>query len=673
MGESPKPRKMNSKGAKAQSKGLHNRAVPHSKYRILGLVGQGQFGRVFCASVRETSPKETVGQLVALKELSHQQAPTSEFLRELWFLITLQHPNIVTCRALEHTATGRYLVMDYCEGGTLRSLLKQNRPLRLLEGVQLVIGVLAGLDYTHRRGVVHCDIKPENILLTLGPKSWQPRLSDFGIARRLPEVGTSRGNQEISPDATIGSPAYMAPERFYGLYSPMSDIYAVGILLFEMLMGYRPFTGPPGKLMWAHLNQRLQLPEIIPAPLQEILKKSLEKLPARRYASASQMAQALRLAMYDPQLRQWGDRIIPWGPDAANGEQEEEKFSEPIQDSDLKSFRKLASSENFQPLITESLTVLLGSETSLYVATGQEVQVWCQLEKQVGVAKVHNRTLLPEVVQDLLPTAHGCYAIAGGNIYWLSHEPGNLARPWWTIGASAVAEKVEEPTNQAKSEVETAPIATSTWEDTYKAAIDPKNSWLAVAKAGELRFYSLAGESSQSNGQPLSLARSLRLPETKLPELMFLDQRHLLTIWSGDKEQPETTFRVYTRRGTLIGEVRLSVVIAHLVAGREPYTLFGVLQGVKSAVVLIHLRPLKVKRIPLESTPTCTCSASWGYAMADALGQIVVLDREGCQAGSFSGPTAPTAIAPWGQTGIAIATQTANHSLLHFVDIETGR
>ena len=94
---------------------LASQPLKRSKYRLLGLVGQGQFGRVFCASHRKT------GRLVALKELDHQRFPTHKFLRELRFLLSLQHANIVTCHALEHTRRGRYLVMDYCEGGMLRS------------------------------------------------------------------------------------------------------------------------------------------------------------------------------------------------------------------------------------------------------------------------------------------------------------------------------------------------------------------------------------------------------------------------------------------------------------------------------------------------------------------------------------------------------------------------
>lgn len=699
MGESPKQKQMNLKGAKAQSKGLHNSSVRHSKYRILGLVGQGQFGRVFCASVRQASPKQSAGQLVALKELSHQQAPTSEFLRELWFLITLQHPNIVTCRALEHTATGRYLVMDYCEGGTLRSLLKQDRPLRLLEGLQLVIGVLAGLDYTHRRGVVHCDIKPENILLTLGPKGWLPRLSDFGIARRLPEVGTSRGNQEMSPDATVGSPAYMAPERFYGLYSPMSDIYAVGILLFEMLMGYRPFSGPPGKLMWAHLNQRLQLPERIPEPLQEIIKKSLEKLPARRYASAAQMAQALRLVMYDPQVRQLGDGIIPWQTGEASKEEEDENPSVPIAkpkspqpppiqatDSSSRSSQNLEKQQTSDrldvklapiveissPLIlTSPLTTLVTSSSYLYGASRTGVTSWCQPEKQPVTGTTRNSMVVPEAVHSLLPAPSGCYALTRGGVYWVNNDSSNLILPKWSM-AQGEAEVATASVNLEDKASQQIPIAPSKLDCTYKAATDPKSRWLAVATQGKLCLYSLLEESFSSGKQSLSLVRSLSLPENKLPELMFLDGRHILTIWSGDKEQPQTAFRVYTRRGTLVGEVRLSATVAHLQAGAEPYTLLGIVQGAKSAVLLIHLQPLNVKRIPLETIPACACTSRWGYVLADAQGKIVVLDRKGYQLGNFRGPVAPIAIAPWGKTGLAVATHTGSRSQLHFVDIEPG-
>ncbi|WP_293342995.1 serine/threonine-protein kinase [Microcoleus sp. CAWBG58] len=633
--------------------------MQHSKYRILGLVGQGQFGRVFCASVRETPAKDSrlTSQLVALKELSHQKAPTSEFLRELWFLITLQHPNIVTCRALEHTATGRYLVMDYCEGGTLRNLLKQDRPLRLLEGLQLVMELLAGLDYAHRRGVVHCDIKPENILLTLGSKGWSPRLSDFGIARRLPEIGTTRLHQEISPDATVGSPAYMAPERFYGLYSPMSDIYAVGILLFELLMGYRPFGGAPGDLRWAHLNQRLQLPDAIPEPLQAIVKKSLEKLPARRFASASQMAQALRLIVYDPAVRQLGDCIVPWENPTTNSaknlksdtdsalESEEEKSSQPAINL-LRTVRYSVLQP--KPLILPApLTALIATEKYLYASVGKEVKVWCQPgQHAVTTEEMPTSILMPEIVRGILPASHGCCVLTQQKLYWLNEgsvEPQCLLDMGVRQGA-----------------------------DAFKAAVDSHGRWLTVAVPGELRFYALADNSTAGDREKaLKPIATVPLPEHYLPELTFLDRRHVLAVWpDNEPKNPQTIFRVYTRRGTSVGSVKLSASVGQMLLTPEPYTLLGIPQGGKAAVLSMKLWPLKLARIPLESWPVSACVTNWGWVLADVGGQIAVLNSQGIQVGNFSGPASPRAIAPWGSTGLVIAANTESETHLHFLDVD---
>ncbi len=631
--------------------------MQNSKYRILGLVGQGQFGRVFCASVRETPAKDSrlTSQLVALKELSHQKAPTSEFLRELWFLITLQHPNIVTCRALEHTATGRYLVMDYCEGGTLRNLLKQDSPLRLLEGLQLVMEVLAGLDYAHRRGVVHCDVKPENILLTLGSKGWSPRLSDFGIARRLPEIGTTRLHQELSPDATVGSPAYMAPERFYGLYSPMSDIYAVGILLFELLMGYRPFGGTPGDLRWAHLNQRLQLPDAIPEPLQAIVKKSLEKLPARRFASASQMAQALRLILYDPAVRQLGDCIVPWenpatrGAKSLNSETDslaEVEEKEPSgQTINLLRTVRYAVGQPKPLILSAPLTALIATEKYLYAAVDKDVKVWCQPENPLVTEEMPTSISMPDIVRGILPTSHGCCVLTPQKIYWMgdrSWEPQCLLDTGLRQGT-----------------------------DAFKAAVDSHGRWLTVAVPGELRFYALGANSAQGDLEqaPRPIA-TVPLPEHYLPELMFLDGRHVLAIWpDNEPKNPQTIFRVYTRRGTAVGSVRLSASVGQMLLTPEPYTLLGIPQSGKAAVLLMKLWPLKVARIPLESLPVLHARANWGWVVADVGGQILVLNSQGTQVGNFSSPANPQAIAPWGKTGLVIATNTDSESHLHFLDV----
>ncbi len=250
-----------------------------SKYRILGLVGRGQFGKVLCARIRDT------GNLVALKELEHKRFPTSKLLRELRFLLTLQHENIVTCTALMHHQNYRYLVMEYCEGGTLRDLMNHSKTLSVQQCLDLINEILLGLEHAHGKNIIHCDIKPENVLLKITAKGWLAKISDFGIARLSQEIGTDSNN--------TGSPGYMAPERFYGQFSAGSDIYAVGIILYELLVGKRPFSGMPTELMNAHLNHRIIIPDCLPQSLAKIITKALEKLPKRRYTSAQEMRQDL--------------------------------------------------------------------------------------------------------------------------------------------------------------------------------------------------------------------------------------------------------------------------------------------------------------------------------------------------------------------------------------------
>ncbi|MGK7879530.1 MAG: serine/threonine-protein kinase [Crocosphaera sp.] len=255
-----------------------------SKYRILGQIGQGQFGRVYFAISRKT------GNFVALKSLP-KGFPTNRFLREFSCLISLRHPNIVACKGIEYHGQGRYLVMDYCEGGTLRDLMNFPADLSLRLCLDLVIDILAALEQAHKKNIIHCDIKPENILLSLTTDKWVAKVTDFGIAKIAEHSSNNKGASGYT-----GSPAYMAPERFYGKYSYACDIYSVGILLYELIIGERPFSGLPGDLMLSHLNQRINIPDKVPKPLQNIIIKALEKLPQRRFLSAQKMLEAINIA-----------------------------------------------------------------------------------------------------------------------------------------------------------------------------------------------------------------------------------------------------------------------------------------------------------------------------------------------------------------------------------------
>ena len=254
-------------------------------YQLLGTAGRGQYGQVHCARHLQT------GDLVALKQLAVERFPTQNLLRELRHLLALDHNNINRCYALEHAREGRFLVLEYCAGGTLRDLLNQGYPLTYRQVIDFGLQLLAGLSHAHAQRLIHCDIKPENILLKPIPSGWQLKLTDFGISRQQ-HIGMVKG--EIT---ATGSPAYMAPERFYGSATVASDLYSVGIILHELLTGKRPFSGSPAQLMYAHLNQGINFApyqEQIPPSLQLVIEKSLRKLPGRRFASADKMAQALQ-------------------------------------------------------------------------------------------------------------------------------------------------------------------------------------------------------------------------------------------------------------------------------------------------------------------------------------------------------------------------------------------
>jgi serine/threonine-protein kinase len=245
----------------------------------MGLVGIGQFGKVYCARQQNT------GELVALKELPGHYFPTHAFLRELRYLLSLDHENITHCLALKHTREGRYLVLEYCEGGTLRDLMSLQAPMSYAQILNYIQQILRGLAHAHDQGVIHCDVKPENILLKPVADSWLLKLTDLGIARhQVPHSNTI---------TATGSPAYMAPERYYGQVFPASDLYAVGVLLYELLAGHRPFSGSPQQLMYAHLNHSLTMDPMIPFLLRPILEKSLRKLPSRRFHHAVEMSEAL--------------------------------------------------------------------------------------------------------------------------------------------------------------------------------------------------------------------------------------------------------------------------------------------------------------------------------------------------------------------------------------------
>lgn len=272
-------------------------------YRVLTAVGRGGMAVVY------KGYQPSLDRYVAIKVMSHVLAGDRTFIerfqREAASVAQLRHQNIVQMYDFDIHEDISYMVMEYIEGKTLKERLlelrQQQQRLPLTEAVQIVRDIAAALDYAHAYSIVHRDVKPANILLRreerlaqlTGAAPFVGVLTDFGIARML------EGMQLTGTGATIGTPDYMSPEQARGEPAgPASDVYALGVLLYEMLTGELPFTADtPIAVLLKHM-QADPPPLLAKAPdlsaeMETVLMRSLAKDPTARYATAGQMAQAL--------------------------------------------------------------------------------------------------------------------------------------------------------------------------------------------------------------------------------------------------------------------------------------------------------------------------------------------------------------------------------------------
>jgi serine/threonine-protein kinase len=234
---------------------------------------------------------------VAVKVLRPELGATlgsERFLREIQIAARLNHPHILAL--LDSGEAGGYLyyVMPLVEGESLRDRLDRERHLPLEDAVRLAAEIADGLSEAHSLGIVHRDIKPENILLSGN----HAVIADFGIARAISEVG---GSKLTETGMAVGTPSYMAPEQASGIdpVDGRTDLYALGCVLYEMLAGEPPFTGPSAMAVLARHSME-QVPSVrivrgtVPEWLEAIIDKALAKVPADRFSTAMQFADALR-------------------------------------------------------------------------------------------------------------------------------------------------------------------------------------------------------------------------------------------------------------------------------------------------------------------------------------------------------------------------------------------
>jgi len=239
-----------------------------------------------------------LGRRVAIKELNlpegvteaQKQERINRFQREAKAAGRLSHPNIVTIHEVGVENGRYYIVMEYLEGENLRERLQRQGAIPLKEAVDITLQVLAALEHAHRMGVVHRDIKPENIHLL---PDGLVKLTDFGIARIVFEPNITIDGQ------IFGTPSYMSPEQIEGgEIDARTDIFSMGVVLYEMLTGRKPFTGESiVTITYNIMHKEPTPPPGVPYGIERVLMRAMAKRPSDRYSSAREMAEDLKRAM----------------------------------------------------------------------------------------------------------------------------------------------------------------------------------------------------------------------------------------------------------------------------------------------------------------------------------------------------------------------------------------
>ena len=279
------------------------------RYRIASILGRGAMGVVYLGH------DEAIDRQVAIKTIHRRLLFGDDgaewlerFRREVRAAGRCLHPNIVTIFEYGEEEGVPYIVMEYVQGRELRDYLKERQPFPLANAIAVIVQVLQALGHAHANGIVHRDIKPANIILLADN---QVKVTDFGIARM--EAGT--GMTQVG--MMVGTPGYMSPEQFQGKEADRrSDLFAVAVVLFELLTGMRPFPGRgASELMYQLLNESprraTQLNTLLPPELDTVLIKALAKSPADRFQDAAAFIAALEgLHLVDREVAVDGSTVI---------------------------------------------------------------------------------------------------------------------------------------------------------------------------------------------------------------------------------------------------------------------------------------------------------------------------------------------------------------------------
>jgi serine/threonine-protein kinase len=268
---------------------MSSETVLNGRYRLVAQQASGGMAVVYKAV------DQALGRTVAVKilrpSLTNDPAFLARFRNEARSVANLAHPNIVTVHDVGNDGSTYYIVMEFIEGQDLKRIIRSDGALSVDRALNLAIQICAGIGFAHRAGLVHADVKPQNILVT---RDDVVKVTDFGIAQALTDVAPGEKQSVV-----WGSPHYFAPEQARGEKpTPASDVYSIGIVMFEMLTGRLPYTGTnQQELAMAHIRDRVPLVTefnpVVQQSLASIVYKIMSKEPSARYRMADQLGHIL--------------------------------------------------------------------------------------------------------------------------------------------------------------------------------------------------------------------------------------------------------------------------------------------------------------------------------------------------------------------------------------------
>ena len=263
-----------------------------NRYKILEKVGSGGMASVYKAQ------DILLDRIVAVKILHSKYASDHDFVvrfrQEAQAAAKLSHPNIVNIYDVGYDENAHYIVMEYVRGETLKEYIEKHGHLPINTSIQITFDIGEALEHAHANGIVHCDIKPHNILVT---ETGRIKVADFGIARAINSKASNMGDNSV-----LGSVHYFSPEQASGSkIDERTDIYSLGVVMYEMMTGVLPFEGDTAiSVALQHVQDDIPLPSKynrrIPQLVERVILKAMEKNPDDRFQSVGEMMAELRLA-----------------------------------------------------------------------------------------------------------------------------------------------------------------------------------------------------------------------------------------------------------------------------------------------------------------------------------------------------------------------------------------